>query len=388
MMSHSILPPSSAGIWGPPGGCTGWVLMAQTYPETEESEDAREGEASHEIGSSLILDAARGVNHINSDKFIGNAASNGVIFTDVMFDGAKMYADHVAAIMRHTAIFGGINFGNESKVHASQIHDLSYGTTDQYIFDRPDRTLWVWDYKFGFETVEAFENWQTINYVAGIVKKLNIEWMENQDITVRINIVQPRAIHRDGPIREWVVKLHDLRGHFNQLYNAANEALGNNSVIQTGGHCRHCQARHDCEAAIQAGMGLYEVVRKPIPMNLTPEALGVQLAIVNRAADQIKYIQSGLKEQVKSLVKGGSIVPNFIGEMGYGNLAWDKPVSEIIQLGVLYGKELKKPDTVITPTQALATGIDPKIIKEYSSKAKTGLKIVPDNGSKARQIFL
>lgn len=387
MNEHSIIPPSSAGIWGAPGGCTGWVLMSQQYPETEEGEEAKEGTASHEIASELIDDNTRGPTVRTADKFIGRQATNGIVFTEEMYDGAKMYADDVGNVMRDTGIFDGECFGNEQRLTMPRIHELSFGTTDQFIYASHLKRLYVWDYKFGFLVHEAFENWQTINYIEGIVEKLNFNGIDDQNITVHIRIAQPRAFHRDGPIREWIVKLCDLRAYFNILHDNAAIALGPDATIHTGKHCRDCQARHACPAALKAGLGLYEAAMRPTPQDLTPFALGVQLLIVQRAIKQLECVETGLKAQAKNVAKN-SVIPNFMLESGTGSLVWKKPAAEIIALGDSLKIDLRNPKkSVITPTQAKKLGIDDTVIKAYSEKPNTGLKLVADTGNKAKMFF-
>jgi len=389
MDQHSIIPPSSAYIWGSPDGCTGWVLMSQQYPETETNEEAEEGTASHEIGASLIMDASRGMNSGKFKDFDGLACEeNGVIFNEEMFDAAKLYADDVGDVMRSTGVFGGINLGIEQKITAKKIHDLSFGTTDCYIFDQTSGHLYIWDYKFGYEIVEAFENWQSINYAAGIFELLNLDnGIIDQHLTVHIRIAQPRAFHRAGPIREWVVRGSDLRAHFNTLQQNAVISLGMNSEIRSGSHCRHCSARHVCKSALTMGMRMYEVVNKPTPIELTPEAAGVQLTMIKRARKQLEYLESAFEEQIKSSIRSGAIIPNWSIEQGQGRERWAKPVAEVIALGNFYEKDLKKPDELITPNQARKLGMDADLVTSFSEKPKTGLKLVADNGDKAKRLF-
>ena len=387
MSAHSLIPPSSAAIWGSPDGCTGWVLMSQQYPDDESGEEALEGEASHEIGAELIGSATRGPTLTGPDHFVGKQAANGIIFTEEMYDGALIYANDVARVMRDRAIFGGRGFGTEKRLIMPQIHEQSFGTTDQFIYDSIKRELFIWDYKFGYIIYEAFENWQMINYIAGIIKLLELDGIDEQNITVHIRVIQPRAHHRDGIIREWVVKLSDLRGYFNILNAKAHEALGPNPILHTGSHCRFCSARHACAPALQAGVGLYEVAAKPVPLELSPLSLGVQLLIIKRAIKQLEYLESAYMERVKVTIKKGTLVPNWNMEHGRGKLAWNKPANEIIALGNLLGFDLKKPDAVKTPTQAKSLGIDDAVINAYSDKPRTGLMLVPDNGSKARKFF-
>lgn len=386
-MPHSILPPSSAGIWGKPDGCTGWVLMSQTYPETEESVEAREGTASHEIGADIITDAKTNrVQRHTAKDWVGITASNGVVFTEEMFDGALEYADDVIKVMRRTGTFGP-NLRVEQRVEIPRVHEINWGTPDCSIYHKLGNALYVWDYKFGFEAVEAFENWQAIDYVAGLLDELEINGHLDQETKVHIRIAQPRAHHRDGTIREWVILAIDLRAHINILHGNAHEALGPNAKFRTGSHCKHCPGRHACEPALKAGLGMYEAVAKPVPVELSPEALGVQLAIVIRARKQLEYLESGFEEQVKSLTRSGVLIPGWIVEQRIGREKWDKPISEVIALGDMLDFNLRKPEDAITPNQAKKLGVDEAVITAYSTKPRTGLIVVSDNGNKAKQVF-
>lgn len=387
---HSIIACSAAGIWGKPNGCTGYVGMVQQVPDVGDNQDALEGEASHEIGSELVLYSARGVNSTRAEEYVGEEASNGVIWTEEMFEGAKIYADDVAQVMRSIGVFGGSNFGNEERVKCPKVHELSFGTTDQFLYDdRSDGgTLYVWDYKFGHEVVDPFENWQLMNYVSGIIEdRANITNWDPSFIKVHLRIVQPRSYHRDGPIREWVTTLDVVRKHIQTLRTNAAIALGPNATLNTGSHCKHCQARYACPAAIKAGTGFYEVSMQPIPVDLTPEQAGVQLLMLNRAYEHIKSQKTGFEEIVKHLVKSGKSVPGWLVEMGKGNEKWNKSIPEVIDLGNMLGIDLKKPDEAVTPNKARQLGIDEAVIKEYATRPNTKLKIVKDDGILLRQIF-
>jgi len=247
-MSHSIIPPSSAHRWGASGGCTGSVLMTQQFPDMEESEDAKNGIASHEIGATLINAASIG-SVVMQDKIVGQPASNGIIFTDEMFEAALEYVNDVIDIMRTTHVFGGGQFGIEKSVKAPRIHELSFGTLDTFLFDQRGLNLYIWDYKFGYSIIEVFENWQLINYAAGILEELDINGLGDQEITVHLRVVQPRAFHRDGTIREWIVKASELRPYINILHINAHKALGPDAICCSGPHCKDCSARVNCDTA-------------------------------------------------------------------------------------------------------------------------------------------
>lgn len=361
--------------------------MAQTYPETEETEEAKEGTASHEAAAAMVEAHARGrAGYPARDATVGSLASNGVVLSEEMYDAAEVYADDVGEVMRATGVFGGDNLGIERKILAPRVHELSHGTPDCYLYDARNGVLYVWDYKFGFEIVEAYECWQLINYVAGILDALGIDGHQDQRIRVRLRVAQPRAFHRDGAIREWAVMACDLRGHINTLAQNAEEALGPNAICRSGSHCKHCPARHACEAALTGGVRLYEAAAAPVPVELNPHALAVQYAIVQRARKQLEYLESGYDEQIKGLLRAGKQVPGYSVEEGVGRERWARPVTEVIALGEMLGHDLRKGDAV-TPNQARKLGIDDAVITAYSEKPRTGLKVVPDNGNKAKQVF-
>lgn len=363
--------------------------MTQSYPEPIDGgngEDA-EGEAAHEIGAHIIGRYAIGDSNIKASNYVDKIASNGIVYTQEMYEGAKMYADNVGEVMLFLAIFGGPNFGIERRIDIPVIHQLSFGTPDMFLYDQRTQTIYIWDFKFGYIIHEVYENWQLLNYLAGLITELQINGLMDQRITVHMRVIQPRANHRDGPVREWVTKLSDLRGYFNILNANAHISLSTKSELHTGSHCRFCSARHACEPALKAGMGLFEVTAKPLPLELSTQALGVQLAIVRRAIDQLNYLESGYAEQIKSLIASGQRVPGWVAEMGRGRLTWKKPINEIIVLGDMLKKELRKPDQAITPNQAIKLGVDQNIVFLYSDKPKTGLNIVPDNNNKAEQVF-
>jgi len=384
-MTHSIIPPSSAYMWGAPGGCTGWVLMSLQYPETEESDESMEGTAAHEIAVPMIEAYQRGVLGMPTRQNLADTlTTNGVVATDEMYDGAKMYADYLGELMRDTNVYGGEYLGVEDRIEAPQIHNQSFGTVDFWLFDVKNGVLYIVDFKFGRRFVAAYENWQLINYVAGVLKRLGLD---DQVITVCMIIVQPRAYHPSGPVREWRVKASDLRPYFNILANNAERALGDNSELRTGKHCRDCQARHACPAALDAGLGLYESVNKPTPVDLSPLALGVHLAVVRRAREQLEYLETGLEKEVEKKIKGGIPIPLWVLEQTYGRRKWTAPVEEVISMGVLLEKDIQKPIEAITPTQAIALGIDDTVIEEYSTKPRGKMKLAYMDSNHTKRIF-
>ena len=211
-MTHSILSPSSAHIWGKPDGCTGYVTMSQMFKKTE-SYAANEGSAAHELCQIMLKDWYF---KLPSDMF----SSNGILFDEEMYESGKIYCENVYAMLsRNQCTLDDLKI--EQKIECKSINYLSFGTVDAYFYSEKNKILYLWDYKYGHITVDPFENWQLINYAAGLVQKLKLTYKS----TINFRIVQPRSYHRDGPIRHWTITVEDLIPYFNQLHDAAIEAL-------------------------------------------------------------------------------------------------------------------------------------------------------------------
>lgn len=376
---HSILPPSSAHIWR---YCTGWVQNADQFPQPE-TEAQLNGSATHEVGALLIEQGLRG--GIGRTLQIGDQASNGAIVAAEMVECAELWASTFLREHSSRVTKGGIKRGVETRVQCPGIHPESFGTVDSWLFDPDpnDPTLIIDDCKGGHVHVNAFENWQMINYANGIINELN---PKQENISVWFRIIQPFSYHSDGPVRTWKTTLRALQSRYwPELAAAAREAMGPDAKLTTGHHCRRCHLRANCPAALQCGLSLYETVMAPVMQQMSPEALGLQFSIIDRAMEQLKALSTGFEEQVKALIKSGTTVPGWHMVPTAGREKWHKPMNEVIAMSGLFGVDLVKKE-LVTPNQARKAGIPNEIIAAYSSR-NTGLELVPENTSMVRQIF-
>ena len=188
-MGHSRIAPSGMPRTVP---CPGSVVMQERYPESEDSLPAKEGNASH-WAAACILEG--------EEPTVGQSAPNGIILTAGMIDYARVYTHDIRTTMPPDTL------AIEARVSAAErVHPDSWGSVDCWSYDAKTRTLYVWDYKYGYGLVEVVENWQLINYTIGILDSLGVR---DDRVTVRMTIAQPRAQHPEGPIRRWVVKGSD-----------------------------------------------------------------------------------------------------------------------------------------------------------------------------------
>lgn len=368
-MAHSILPPSGAGAWR---RCALWVTMNQRYPQADTPE-SMEGTAAHSCYSDALMTE-------------GTIASNGVPITEEMVEGAQLLAETIA-----TRISDLTTGHTEEPVAIPRIHPQCFGTPDIWSFDWGTLVLELIDYKFGHEFVDEFENDQLMVYAAGILEKLATErgrTMSELDQAVKINftIVQPRCYYKGSPVRTWSVRASDLRGHWNQLHDAAEDSFAQVPTATTGAHCKHCPGRHACPALQQGAYSDAEFSVKSLPVDLSPAAAALELKILERSLDRLTARVEGLREAVMALGRQGQRIPYYRLEQGYGRPTWTLPAEQVIIIGQLSDVDLSKVG-VVTPAQAKKLGVDEAVIKAYSVTPLGSMKLVPDDTGDARRVF-
>lgn len=374
-VAHAFLPPSGAGTWV---RCAAAPSMWQRYPEIgTDKVAADEGIAAHWVFAEMLY---------NRPVTAGVIAPNGVVVTDEMIDGAELYVADIDQVLAEAGLSREW-LVVEQRISMPSIHPLNWGTPDTYCCAIiHNGVVYLWDYKFGHGYVEEFENWQLIDYAAGILDAAGVNGLQDQAIRVVMTVVQPRCYSVDSPVRRWSVIASELRPHFNILRNAAEKATQPNPAATPNDGCEHCSGRHACQALQREGYKAADASMRSIPVDLSPAAMGLELHYLERALKRLEARVSGLREHTLHTIVSGTPVPLFGAEQSNGRQRWNKPVAEVIALGELLGKDLKKVD-VITPKQAIAKGVDEAVIMQYSEVPRGNMKLVPDNLTKIRKVF-
>lgn len=379
MSDHALLSPSSASRRV---ACPGSRQLEALYPGFDiDSPASREGTTAHWLCAWWL--------HVYPDIAEPPADHAGEPITREMIDGAKLYADH---------ILGTCGEGNrsdlqiEKRVDISIIHPECWGTPDCWYY-RGD-ALHIWDYKYGHGLVEAFENWQLIEYAAGILHSLKllnadrgIYFSSNPKIQVHLHIVQPRNFHHEGPIRSWVTTIGELLEYFRRLRAAEHLAMSLETFCTPSPECTYCTARHACPALQEAALTAVDVAMQNNPHELTAASLGTELRYLRHAAGLLDARLTGLSEQALYAIKRGTRVPGFAIEESAGRERWTIPADEVIAMGELFSHDLRKPAETLTPRQAISAGLPMELVQANVERSRGTLKLVPENVSMARKIF-
>jgi hypothetical protein len=295
-----------------------------------------------------------------------------------MIEGAQLVYDDVASIVPESAM---PMVQVERPVQIPRIHPAQRGAVDVCI-DLND-TLYVWEYKFGHRPIDVFENDQGVAYAAGLLPP---ETSDTKRIV--ITVIQPRAYHHEGVVRRWSTTWGQIKAQVELLKGQVAEALGPNPRLTPHPKaCVNCPARAQCPALQEVGYIGIQVAHQAQPLELSDFAVGNELRLLTEAQTMLKARISGLEEQAKSRIAQGRVVAHWAMVAGGGNLAWACAPAEVGILGELFGKNLMKPADPVTPTQALQLGMDEAILKGYTRRKSGAVKLVLDDGSKARRIF-
>ena len=395
---HAILPPSGAGVWA---HCPGSVVMLGDFPQ-KDTEESRDGNAAHWLAAT-ILDQWKdegGRCPLIHSAYLGISDPDGTIITNEMLEGAEMYCEEIASVLEFAELAGLTDAWQhlhvEERVFATEwIHKDNWGTVDAWFYNSRTHTLYIWDFKFGFLDIQAFENFQLINYYAGIAQGLGINGDTDQTLEVIMQAIQPRCFTSSGPIKDWTVRGSDLRGHMNILKSMANEARGPEPRTISGPQCRYCPARHGCKSAQDAAMAGVDYIHRAHPDILTNDAVSFELATLTDAKKAIEYRLDAMQEEAQGRINAGQTVPGFKMKISAGKRKWAKDVELIRNVGALTGVDLIEAPKPVTPFQAEKklrdAGFDKDGIESTLSslivRPSAGMKVVKDDGSEARRIF-
>lgn len=362
--------------------------MEERFPEREEGEAAREGTAIHEVAAKVLqdfVDCGRKGHHFKRSDFLDTLSSNGVVITNDMLDVAEKY---IQDVLRVSERFSGLaQVLVEYRVHMPHIHKDNWGTLDGAVLfhDRDAGELVISDLKAGWGIVEVWENWQLLDYTAGLLNDM-IERNVPLPKVVELRLVQPRPYHREGPIRVWRFSLAEFEPYLAQLRASAAEALSQSPRLVTGSHCDNCKARASCPALLQVGYRWAEIVTGIQPAEITGESLGKHLTALGEAEKLIGALRDALEDKALADIAKGTPVAGWTTVRKESRVKWTVPPQEVYALGALAGIDLRK-DEAITPKQAITAGAPDWLVNSISASSPAGMKLVPVNLKAVEKMF-
>jgi hypothetical protein len=296
---HSEHGASSAYRWL---ACPGSVSLSRGIPD-KTSEYAIEGTAAHALAE-LALKKER-----DAAFWIG-LEIEGVPVTEEMAEAVQVYVDHIKMTLQ-----ADDDLRLEQRITLDKINPPRpmFGTADCVIYRRATKELFVYDYKHGAGVpVEAIGNKQLRYYALGALLSLD---RDEPCETITAGIIQPRAQHSDGPIREEMFSAGDLLDFASELVEGVEATLKDNAPLVPGSHCRFCKAAAVCPAKRDQAFELAKIEfgeDNLLPDRIDPRVMSIeQVANFLNVADQIEDWLKALRAHVLAELEAGNHVPGW-----------------------------------------------------------------------------
>lgn len=308
-----------------------------------------------------------------------------------MENGSRLFAYHCVK---------GFRGRYEDPVGMPTIHAQCNGTPDYWAAYDEARTaiaaaeelarriieVHVKDYKYGHRYVDAFENWQLLAYAIGVCIRLGLT---DPEVVIVLTIIQPRAYHRDGPVKEWRITLGDLFRWGDRIREQVEVALAPNAPARVGKWCLDCKARHICETLQRGAMNVVEYAGIGEAVDMPTDAIATEARIMHDALKILEARYEGLKAQLDVLARRGMQIPGWALEDGRSSLKWNEGVTvdTLRTLGAALELDLLKAPAPITPTQAKDLGLAEAVVLQYATRGPAGKTLKPVTTTAARKLF-
>lgn len=344
------LPPSSSHRWS---NCALFMQASQAYPEPPEGDEAREGTCAAWVAQMVLTGQA-----VDCSALIDKTHDNGWLVTGAMAADIQGY---VAMILKR----GGTT--SCEKFVTLSTDPLIAGTTDLSATIANIPTLYIDDLKYGRKIVEVRKNPQLIIYAAAELRK----HAPGTFNVVQLGIYQPRAFHRDGVYRKWVVSVADVERMAEELIVAGRASYAPNPVGTPGEWCTYCPIATRCEALAQTNYARISVVHSQSHRDMTALEISRELDFLEEAEETLKARKKAVEAEAAQRARKEQI-PRYKLEMGTGQRRFNVDRSVIRMMTGIDPVEEK----ICTPAELIRRGASKEVAHSLSIVPNTGMKLV------------
>jgi hypothetical protein len=198
----------------------------------------------------------------------------------------------------------------EARLDMRRFHPMLITTVDAGILLPEARTVTILDLKTGVKTVEADAPQMKI-YAGAVLQHFGER--AKGIIHVDTVVVQPRAQHRNGPVRRVRHKAADIISYFYDYIELCHRATSANDdlPLNTGSHCFFCGARGACpayRAEKLAGAAVKLNGNVPAPFAVVDAIPDADLGAVLDGCDDVEaWIEAVRARAFGVLTAGGSV---------------------------------------------------------------------------------
>lgn len=341
------------------------LIKALSLPESDEPDYRTEGTAAHEGLADCLTQPAREAWEIVGDTY------NGIKVDVEMADAIQVFLD-VVWNARHS--HGYMEEWIEQSVANPEFHPKFYGTLDHGGVYWIAKELWldIDDFKYGMGVVvEAWKNPQIMYYAYGKLCQLGKRGMHPDK--VRLRIIQPRAFHPDGPVREWVVDAASIRlWAEGTLRPGMLRTEDDDAPLWAGAHCRFCPAKIVCPVMDSLIHAAVDVDPDKVKDISTP-ALDASYPLIAAAKSGLKALED---ETFRRLSYNEPFAHAKLVNKKANRVF--KPEAKAVLLEKLGADKVLSTPELMSPAQIESLGgIAKTLVHEYAYTPESGLTVAP-----------
>jgi hypothetical protein len=351
---HAKFSPSAAHRWL---GCPGSIALTEKAPPQKSSPYADEGTAAHTVLESVL----------KMTKVKGTATSE-------MIKHAREAATWILAKAGKNLVL------SETKVDLTFAVPDMFGTVDAAIVEEFGR-LYVIDYKYGAGiAVDPEQNPQMLAYALGLSKKYDHNFKD-----VVLVIIQPRAHHSRGPIREWMLPIEELISWEEKFRKGAEKALDPFAPLCAGDHCKFCPATPICPEISSVSLRQAQIefddktgqLELPQPSQFSEAG---KLGHVLTAIERIEFWIAEMRSYALDRLKTGERVSGFKLVDKRGSRKWTEIKKVEKEARKKFGDKAFE-TSLLSPAQ-LEKVVDADWVNSRCTNVSSGVTIAPESDSR------
>lgn len=372
---HAKLSASGSSTWmACPGSIKAYDDYVEKFGKPKSNVYAIEGICAHALADKCIKEDKEVEDFIGLQfTFDVDTEKHTHIITDEMAKYVREYIDYVLSYQTEDS-----ELYAEERVDFSNIVPDGFGTNDAAIVIPSERTCHIFDLKYGYEWVEAFENTQEQLYALGFLN--DIGWLWDIDTFV-LHICQPRV----NNFSSWTISRADLVLFAEYARERALLALTDSAPRVPGTkQCRWCVAKDDCPALEKYTFEIIGAEFDDLDDIKMPNSDGIpderKIAIIDNKELITQFINA-IEQNFYLRLMAGEDIKGVKLQEGKSNRQFVEDAEETLRM-LLGPKAYKQPAPKMIGITDAEKELGWKVMKQITVKPKGKLTMVRDTDGK------
>ena len=300
-------------------GCYGSTNLLKRTTARPSSPYAIEGTKAHEVLEAALLNSVRDAETAHRE-YSSLCCEDLNTNENLFYFAVNMALNHIYSLLDEypdAVLFTECFVDVPSEVAPGE----AGGFCDVAVWGPSIATLFVIDYKHGAGIAKSAKgNPQPLQYAAGFMFQENPLVDPSLVNTVVLTIVQPRAFHPEGPVREHELTPYEVYEYLSVMDHAIAENEKPDAPLtpddngKTTDHCRFCDANAECPArealAFKSVVPAFRTVKDLAPPSI-PFAWDLdhdRLAYIAKMAPLVRSFLDDVDQRIEELLRDGHYV--------------------------------------------------------------------------------